>query len=260
MRDFPENMGLAFGGGAVLGAAHIGILRAFEEIGWKPTYLSGTSIGAMVAVLYGFGISLDTLEDIAKSMNWLNISSLSVSRYGLFNNNELGNIIREHIGDAQLEEADIPVGIIATDISRGKKVKFTEGPADVLVQASTCIPGIFIPIEYKDHMLIDGGIAENVPISVLHHFNADPIIGIDLNAHRSYERPADIIDILINAMDIAIDRPTLDHVNADGWIEPELSTFDRTDTDQVEAIISEGYKTARSWLKRRDIYHKSLGE
>jgi NTE family protein len=255
-----KELGLALGGGAVLGAAHIGVLRAFEDHDWKPSYLSGTSIGAMVAVLYAFGISLNTIEEIAKSMSWLNISSFSVSRYGLFNNDELGKIMREYIGDARLEEADIPVGVVATDIASGTKQTYLEGPTDLLIRATTCIPGIFIPVEYEDRMLIDGGIMENVPISVLHKLNADPIIGVDLSAHRTYEQPDDIIDILINTMDLAIDRPTVDHLNATSWIQPELSSYNRTDTERIEEIIDKGYDAAEIWLDRREWSHNSLGE
>jgi NTE family protein len=257
--NWASDFGLALGGGAVLGAAHIGVLRALEEYDLRPSYISGTSIGAMVAALYAFGISVDRIESIAKSMSWLKITSVSISRYGLFSNEELGSIIRNQIGDAKLEDADIPLGIIAADISKGQKVTFTEGPIDLAVQASTCIPGIFIPIEHEDQMLVDGGIIENVPISILDQWNAGTIIGVNLHAHRSYERPDDIIDVLINAIDLAIDRPSASHNAADHWIQPELASYNRTDTERVEEIIDVGYQTAISWIKRRESSHSSIG-
>jgi NTE family protein len=251
--------GLALGGGAVLGAAHIGVLRALEEIDARPDYISGTSIGAMVAALYAFGISVDRIEQIAKNMSWLTITSLSISRYGLFSNDELGRIIRSEIGETEIQEADIPLAIIASDIAKGKKVTFTKGPLDLAVQASTCIPGIFIPVEYDDQILVDGGITENVPVSVLQKFQASPIVGVDLSAHRSYERPDDIIDVLINAIDLAIDRPTPAHQQVDSWITPHLASYDRTDTERVSDIIEVGYTTTKKWFAREEIPHESIG-
>ncbi|MGM0588514.1 MAG: patatin-like phospholipase family protein [Bacteroidota bacterium] len=253
------SFGLALGGGAVLGAAHIGVLRALEEIDARPDFISGTSIGAMVAALYAFGISVDRIEQIAKNMSWLTITSLSISRYGLFSNDELGRIIRSEIGEHDIQEADIPLAIMASDIAKGKKVTFTEGPLDIAVQASTCIPGIFIPIEHNDQMLVDGGITENVPVSVLREFQASPIVGVDLSAHRSYERPDDIIDVLINAIDLAIDRPTPAHQQVDSWISPHLASYDRTDTERVSEIVEVGYKTTKEWLGRGEIAYESIG-
>ncbi|HDP97696.1 MAG TPA: patatin, partial [bacterium] len=160
-----NKIGLALGGGAVLGAAHIGVLKAMEELDIPVHFVAGTSIGALVAALYAFGKDYKQIEKIAAELDWLDVSGLSLSQYGLLSNKKLGKIINKAIGDVDFEDARIPLAMIATDISHGKEVVLKQGNVATAVMASTCIPGIFIPVEIEGKLLVDGGVVENVPIS-----------------------------------------------------------------------------------------------
>jgi NTE family protein len=246
-----KRIGLALGGGAILGAAHIGALKALEEKGIAISCISGTSIGAFVAALYAFGKSVQEIEAIAADLDWLDAAAFSLSKFGLLSNEKLGETFKQAVGDAQFSEAGISLALVATDIGSCEKVVLREGDVSTAVMASACVPGIFIPVDISGRMLVDGGLVENVPLSPLEEMGAEILIGVDLNARRRYKKPEDIVDVLANALDIAIDNATrLQTKKADLLITPELSTYSRTDTDKVRALAKEGYDSACTILKK----------
>lgn len=246
-----KTIGLALGGGAILGAAHIGVLKAFDEEKIPISAISGTSIGAFVAALYAFGVSPDQIEKIALDLDWLDISGFVFSRLGLLSNEKMGKKINDVLGEVQFKEARIPLSIIATDIGRFEKVVLETGDVARAVMASACVPGIFIPVEIDDHLLVDGGLMENVPISPLIRRDMVKIIGVDLNAGRKYKKPDDLIDVVLNAIDIAIDNATSMQVQkADILIAPHLSAYNRADSERVRDLIREGYTAARRMISK----------
>jgi len=238
-----QKLGLALSGGATRGLAHIGVLQALEENGIRPDYLAGTSIGAFAAALYAFGVSLPEIRLIGQGMTPLKVSKLKLSRFALFSNEELGKLIVAAIGNARIENAPIPLAIMATDISRGEKVVLRKGEVAPAVMASSAMAGIYLPVRIDGRILMDGGIIEDVPISPLRPMGADVVVAVNLSAERKYRVPEDIIDILFNAFDIAIDENTKVQVKvADLVIEPCLSGFRRIDVKQIDELIAEGHR------------------
>jgi len=252
---FRRPVGLALSGGATLGAAHAGALRALHEADTPIDCLSGTSIGAVAAALYAFETPIDQIEEIALEMSWLSISSFKPSRLGLLANRKLGDILRERIGDPDFKDASIPLAVVATDVSRGDKVILDHGPVLPAVMASACVPGIFQPVEHEDRLLVDGGIVENLPISPLKELGARCIIGVDLNMHRGYQRPDDLIDVVLNAIDIAINNTTRTQVRdrIDLLIAPKLSAYSRFRSGRGEKLVEEGRRAAEKVLSE---WHK----
>lgn len=243
-------IGLALGGGAALGAAHVGVLRALEEHNIKPGYIAGTSIGALVAALYAFGKSVDEIEEIALSLDWLDISDIKLSTRGLLSNNEMGELLEEHLGKVNFEEAQIKLAVVATDISNGEKVVIKEGKVSDAVEASACIPVIFEPVEIDGRMLVDGGLLESIPVSALKEMGAEYIIGVDVKAFRKYKRPDDIFDVLNNSLEIALIH--LAHVrveDVDLMIQPKLGNYSRMDTEHTKEMIDIGYEAGMEALK-----------
>ena len=241
-----KKTGLALGGGVVLGAAHIGVLNTLEEEQIEVSYIAGTSIGAFVAALFAFGKSWQEIKDIAIGISWSDITKISLSKYGLLSNRKLKDIITEHIGEKNIEEAIIPLAIIATDVTRGEKVVLKQGPVVDAIMASTCMPGIFKPVEYNGKLLVDGGIVENVPINTVHEMGADFIIAVDLNAKHTYDKPGNILDIISNSFHFIMQTSAkLQTENADLLIQPNLSEFNRKDMKQIEAIINKGYNDSQ---------------
>jgi NTE family protein len=175
-----KKIGLALGGGAVLGAAHIGVLKAIEEFNIPISYIAGTSIGAIISAFYAFGKNWEEMAILLKGLNWLDISRISLSQFGLLSNKKLGKLITDNLGDVSFDEACIPLAMIATDITSGEKVVLKSGNVAAAVMASSCIPGIFIPVEIDNRLLVDGELVENVPISPLKDMGANFIISVDL--------------------------------------------------------------------------------
>ncbi len=244
-----KKIGLALGGGAVLGAAHIGVLKAIEEFEIEIACIAGTSIGAFAAAFYAFGKKSDEIERLTKKLDWLDISRLSLSQFGLLSNEKLGNIIKDALGDVKFEEAEIPLAMVAVDIGKGEKVILKEGKVAESVMSSTCIPGVFIPVEIDNRLLVDGGVMENVPITPLEEMNADQIIGVDLNAKHKFKKPENIIDVLVNTFDITLLNATkIQTEEADVLIAPDLSSFNLVDTDQIDDLIKIGYAEAKEVL------------
>ncbi len=246
-----KKIGLALGGGAVLGAAHVGVLKAIKELDIEISYVAGTSIGAFAAAFHAFGKTPAEIEEIALKLTWMDISGISLFRNGLLSNEKLGDLISEYIGDEKIENAKIPLALITTDISTGKKVILKKGDVAKGVMASTCLPGIFIPVEMNDVTLVDGGIVENVPIDTVKKMGADYVIGVDLNAKNKYEKPNNILDVIMNSFHFTLKAAAQSQTeNADLLITPDLSKFNMADTSQVKDLIEQGYKDSKKLLKK----------
>ncbi|PWN08258.1 patatin-like phospholipase family protein [Rhodohalobacter mucosus] len=245
-----KETGIALGGGAALGAAHVGVMKAFQEHEIEPKYISGTSIGAFVAAHIAFGTSLEDLEEIALELDWLDVTSFKLSRLGLLNNEKLGKMILDQFGRVNIEESNIPLRMIATDISTGKKIVLEKGPLYKAVMASACLPGIFAPVEWEENLLVDGFLCENVPVTPLRKLGAEDIIGVDLTTNREFRRPDDIVDVLSNTFDIGLNNMIREQVKEERvfWIRPSLSAYSRADTGQTKKLIEEGYRAAMDAL------------
>ncbi len=235
--------GLALGGGAVLGAAHVGVLKALEEFDIAIDYISGTSIGALIGALYAFGKSPQELERLATDLDWLDISKFSVTKFGVLSNEGLGELIKEELGDVSFSDAKIPLAVVATDIVNGEKIVLREGRLIPAIMASTCIPGIFKPVDHKGRLLVDGGIVENVPTSMLRGMGANYIIGVDLTTTHMQTKPEDMLGVLLNTFDIAFKYQTkIQLSDADVIIELDLSNFSLVDTKKVPDLIKQGHQ------------------
>jgi len=246
---------LALSGGAMRGLAHIGVLQALEDSNIRADYISGTSIGSFAAALYAFGIPLKEIRRVGKGMTPIKISKLKLSKYALFSNEELGRLIQDKIGKARIEDSLIPLAIMTVDIATGEKVVLRKGEVAPAVMASNAVPGLYRPIFIDGRMMMDGGIAEDVPISPLRPMGADVVVAVNLSAERRYKTPNDIIDIIFNAIEIAIDENTKVQVRqADIIIEPRLSHFNRLEVRKVDELIAEGYRSTKASIikiKRR---------
>jgi NTE family protein len=249
-----KKIGLALGGGAVLGAAHIGVLRALEEMDVEISFVTGTSIGAFVGALYAFGNTPKDIEEIALDLNWMDISGIAIFESGLLSNAKLGKLIDKSLGEKKIEDADIPLAVIATDITSGEKEIIDKGPVAKAVMASTCIPGVFSPVECDGKLLVDGGIVENIPIDTVKNMGADYVIGVDLNAIKTYNKPASILDVIINSFHFTLKAAAKYQTkDADLLITPDLSKFNMVSTDQIKDLIKQGYKDAKEQLKTADL-------
>lgn len=249
-----KKIGLALGGGAVLGAAHIGVIKALEESKIKIDKITGTSIGAFVACLYAFGKDCEEIQKIGLELEWVNIAGLKLSKFALLSNEKLGKLITDSIGDKNIEDANIPLSLVATNVANGEKVILNKGNIAKAVMASCAIPGIFEPVEIQNKLLVDGGVVENVPIHTLHEMGSNFTIGVDLNSNHTYEKPKNVVDIILNSFHFLMKKSSkLQTKQADVVITPDLSKFSRSDISQVDNLMEIGYESTLETLKNLDL-------
>lgn len=178
----PRKLGLALGGGASLGLAHIGVLRVLEERGIAPDIIAGTSIGAVIGAACVFD-RLDAVEQAARKVNWLEImrlADLQFGKSGLLGGEAILKEVRSYIGDATFADADRPFAVVAADLIANKEITLTDGSVAEAIRASISLPGIFTPVARDGQLLIDGGMKNPVPVSTCYNLGADIVIAVDV--------------------------------------------------------------------------------
>ncbi|MCG8342727.1 MAG: patatin-like phospholipase family protein [Chlorobiales bacterium] len=250
-RDEALSIGLALGGGAVLGAAHVGVLRALDELAIRTTALAGTSIGSFIASLHAFGLGWREIESIALELDWFGLSGLTLSGFGLLSNEKFGGIVRDLLGKRRIEESPVPLAIVATDIGSGEKIVLKKGDVAEAVMASSSIPAVYKPVEIDGRMLVDGVLMENVPVSPLLELGMRPVVCVDLMDCYIFRKPGNMIDLLLNAFYSTLETTTaIQTEEADLKIVLDLGNFSLVDTRQVSELIDVGYRDALPLLKR----------
>jgi NTE family protein len=248
-----STLGLVLGGGAVLGAAHIGVLQALDEAGVEVTHVAGTSMGALVGALYAFGLSGKEIEALAGELRWPDVTRFFPSRLGLLSMDRLESLLRRHLGRVKMEDARIPVALVATDIASGEKVVMKTGDLATAATASACVPGLFIPVEREGRLLVDGGLLENLPVSPLKDWGVKKIVAVDVHMGRRFHRPRNLPELLSNALDMALANAATGYAeDADVLITPDTTSWSRAEMQDVPALVREGYRAARERLFSRD--------
>lgn len=262
MNDHPT-LGLALGGGAVLGFAHIGLLEALDEAGIRADYVAGTSAGAIVGALYAFGCGPDRTREILTPLTWRKVSGFTRTSMGLLTNEPVGELIEDELGDARIEDAEIPLAIVAADIHTGERVVLREGPLADAVRASAAIPGIYTPVEIGDRLLVDGGVVENVPVSAVQEMGADVAVAATLGGALDFQEVSNLLSVLTNAFLITVHTATalsLELDRADVVIHPDLEPHNHWDMKQKDALIDKGRDAGRDAVQRiRDALEKATG-
>ncbi len=255
---FNQSIGLALGGGAAKGIAHIGVLQVLEERSVEVDYIAGTSIGALVASYYAFGKPLDEIKKIGEGMRFSSIAGLSMQRKGIFSTKTIREMVLRDIGDVDIQDATIPLAICTTDILTGEKLILRSGNLADAVCASTAIPGIFVPVEVDGRSLVDGGITENVPVSALEKMGAGITIAVDLNGVSRYQEPKDMVAIMGNAIDIAINQRTQEQLKkADLVLSFDLAQYSRFgNQEQFSSLYQYGYDFTAKKISRLFWYRK----
>lgn len=178
-------IGIALGSGSSRGWAHIGVIRALNEIEIVPEIVCGCSIGALVGASYVAG-NLDKLERWACSLTKLKIAKyfeLNLSLNGFVDTDRLHAFLIKHVCDegVNIENLTKKFSAVSTDLETGREIWFTKGPVIQAVWASISLPGLFPPIQNQGRWLVDGGLVNPVPVSVCRAMGADIVIAVNLN-------------------------------------------------------------------------------
>ena len=175
-------IGLALGGGAARGFAHIGVIKMLESQGIVPDYIVGTSAGAVVGSLYAAGYDAFAMQKIGQQLDEKVFADWTLGGRGLLKGEGLQDFINQHVQKKPLEKLNKPFATVATDLNTGERVVFRSGDTGMAVRASAAVPGVFQPAQFRGHTYADGGLSSPVPVQAARDMGADFVIAVDISA------------------------------------------------------------------------------
>ena len=278
-----RKLGLVLGGGGLKGLAHIGVLQVLMENRIPVTSISATSSGSIIAALYAAGMSPYEMERTIlkiKPQDYLDYNIGGLLKYGLgllipasksvvdglIKGKKLLNLMADLTDNKALDEAEIPLAIVACDINTGEEVIFSNiipGADNQIVfvrgallseavRSSTAIPGIFVPYLFQGMQLVDGGIKAIVPVSIQFSLGAEYIMAVNLGRERYQESVAGIPQIISRTVEILVyeTSDTAETLYADLSINPFLPEVRLDEIEKAALIIRAGRRAMLSQLSR----------
>lgn len=258
-----KKIGLALGGGGAKGFAHIPLLEVFDELGVKPACITGTSIGSIVGALYASGLSATAIADLVMVPH-------SSSLKDMFRNKDLGKMLKlidpdfglhsqgllrgerfldflyDGLAVKTFEELEIPFKCVATDFWRYAPVIFDSGDLAIAVRASMAIPYVFAPVQLEDKILVDGGLANNVPHNLLDE-DCDIRIAINIRGDRSTpkDKVPNMFEAIFHTYDVMQESTTNAYLAShpvDIYMRPPIMDIQVMDFHRAEEIYHQGLK------------------
>ena len=241
----PVKIGLALGGGAARGFAHIGVIKALEAQGIVPDIVVGTSAGAVVGALYASGLSGFELQKVAIDMDKSHVFDWNVSLRGPLKGDPLRSFVNDAVGNRPLEKLKRSFAVMATDFNSGEPALFRTGNTGWAVQASAAVPGVFQPVAIDGREYVDGGLVSPVPVRAARRLGADFIIAVDISAKPREGRTGNSFDMLLQSLAImgqSISRHELAEANI--VIRPATGELSATSLEDRHRAVLEGEKVA----------------
>jgi NTE family protein len=241
----PPRIGLALGGGAARGFAHIGVIQVLEENGIKPDLIAGTSAGSLVAALYASGQSGAQLAALADSMDETSFTDWAFPGRGLIRGEGLAKYVRDHTAGLRIEQMRLPLGIVATDLDSGQGILFQRGDPGAAVRASSAVPAVFQPVRIGTREYVDGGLVAPVPVSYARQMGADLVIAVDISSAPDGAPTGDAMRMLLQTFAImgrSINQFELR--TADVVVRPRLNGVSSADFTARKRAIDAGRQAA----------------
>lgn len=245
----PRRVGLALSGGVARGLAHIGVLKVLKKHKIPIHFVAGCSAGALAGAVFAAGMDPEKMEKKARSLNWLNYLRISLDRYGPATTDELQKLVRENIGDKKFEELKLPFAAVCADIKTGRRVILREGKVAWAVAASCAFPGVLTPIKHGADLLVDGGLAENLPVKTVKEMGANFIIAVDVvPSYPLKADPQNAAQMFGRSLDLVLHSLSAEQRKlADVLIEPEIpEDIWHLDIDKAAQLIKVGEAAAEA--------------
>ncbi|GAA5172489.1 patatin-like phospholipase family protein [Viridibacterium curvum] len=244
-------LGLALGGGAARGFAHIGVIKVLEAQGIVPDVIAGTSAGAVVGTLYAGGFDAIELHQLANRMEESSFTDWVIFDRGFLKGEVIERFVNKELGNRPLEGLKRRMGVVATDLASGEMAVFTAGNAGVAVRASASIPAVFAPVVIRGREFVDGGLVSPVPVRAARQMGADIVVAVDISAKPSGKKNQGTVDMLLDTMAImghTIGETEL--LGADVIIRPDIRGLPATNFQQRQEAILQGERAALAALPR----------
>jgi len=239
-----QKLGIALAGGGARGIAHIGVLKALEEYGISPQYISGASAGSIIGALYAAGKTPDEMLTIAKETSLFKVFRPGLSLSGLIDISNLQEMLAEQIAEDSFEALPKSLFIAVTNLNTGKWEIIQSGKIFQAVQASSAIPLLFKPVEIDGSVYVDGGVLNNLPVEPLCP-NCDQLIGVNVMPHgpAHHEAVDGLVEIGKRCFDLIAWNNSEDNMEqCDVQIDLKgISEYDVFDFMKADEIHNVGY-------------------
>jgi NTE family protein len=245
----PPRIGLALGGGAARGFAHIGVIQVLEEAGIRPDLVAGTSAGSLVAAMYASGKTGHEMGNLAQTMDEGAITDWSFPMRGLIRGEALARYVREQTGGKSIEQMVMPLGIVATDLDSGNAILFQRGDTGIAVRASSAVPAVFQPVRIGAREYVDGGLVSPVPVRFARQMGAELVIAVDISSPPDGAATGDVMKMLLQTFAImgrSINQFELR--DADIVLRPLLTGISSADFTARKRAIQAGRDVATAML------------
>ncbi len=245
----PPRIGLALGGGAARGFAHIGVIQVLEEAGIRPDLVVGTSAGSLVAALYAAGRTGTELARVALAMDESAITDWSFPGRGMIRGDALARYVRDQTGGRTIEQLPMPLGIVATDLDNGLPMLFQRGDVGLAVRASSAVPAVFQPVAIGGREYVDGGLVSPVPVRFARQMGAELVIAVDISSPPDGNATGDPFKMLLQTFSImGKSINSFELRDADIVLRPRLLGVSSADFTARKRAIDSGREAAHAGL------------
>jgi len=245
-------VGLALGGGFARGFAHLGVLKVFQQYNIKVSYIAGSSVGSILGAAYASGAPLERIMEACRTLRFRDIARWRVSRLGLASNHRLATLMDHVFGSRQFEDLRIPLAVVATDLSTGEPVVFTQGNLVDAIRASCAFPGLFEPVQIGTRCLADGGLVAPVPTHAARILGAEMVVGVSVGMQDGHHgTPTNIFQVVSRAVSAA-QKHQLEvwERHADLVLRPDVQFLAWDDFARADEAIEAGAAAALRALPR----------
>jgi NTE family protein len=244
-------VGLALGGGFARGIAHIGVLRVLEENEIPIDYIAGTSVGALIAATYAAGTPLEEMEREGVLTRFSDFGRWKLSRMGMASNEPLERFLHKFTPAKDFSEMKLPLSIVATNLIDGHSVHFTDGEIGPALRASCAYPGLFLPVEYRGQIFVDGFLTETVPAEAARDLGAEIVIGVHLEPGLLKTAPRNTIEVISRSFSIIQTAAAqLWHDDVDILIEPEVHHILWDEFVKTPQLVAAGEAATRAAIPK----------
>jgi NTE family protein len=246
-------IGLALGGGAARGFAHIGVIKALEAQGIYPDIVVGTSAGSVVGALYAAGNNGFQLQKMAFDMDEAAISDWAMPLFskssGVLKGEALQAYVNKAVNNQPMEKLKIPFGAVASDLKNGQPILFQRGNTGMAVRASSAVPGVFQPVNINGHTYVDGGLVAPVPVRFAREMGADFIIAVNISTQADAQATVSSLEVLMQTFSIMGQRINqFELKDADVVIQPALGKMASNDFNSRNQAILAGEQAASALM------------
>jgi len=241
---------LVLGGGAARGFAHVGVIRVLEQEKIPIDMIVGTSVGSLIGAIYAYNANSFELEWTAFSLEKDDLFDYgiltAITGMGVAKGEKLEAFVKSKVPAQNIENLKIPFAAVATDLNRGTRVVLDRGPVAKAVRASSAIPGVFNPVDYEGKLLVDGGVIDNIPISVARERGADLVIAVDISENVINYNITNLVDVMLQAVTImAAENVKYKRKEADVLISPAVGNVGMLDFSQKKRCMQTGIEAAQ---------------